>query len=339
MPAFLLAGSAAVLGLTCRAAFSSLRIPMKTPLTKLLTMAVATASSLLTLGLFTPAFGGPERIADNSKDKVQLVEQPEEPKWYVSIGVGTDIDTGATDFSNGFNASFLVPSGAFTNVIGAVTSGIIPGRFEGAELNIKSRSWDDAYSNFARIRAEVGRRVICKHFEVFGAFEYTHADAETVTGSSITAFFSSGNLEFPIVSKFGDYNAWGGELGARWFFLCDGPIRPYISIAGGATYVDCIGLHSWTNVFGVTETIFKGPFYSESIVGTGTGMIGLESQVTRRFSVGAEAGLRYQSTLCPNDREFESFSMSPTLQDLAKINDNAGDRLVIPVTFFAKLRF
>jgi hypothetical protein len=128
--------------------------------------------------------------------------------------------------------------------------------------------------------------------------------------------------------------------------LCDGPIRPYVSIAAGATYVDSISLHTWTNFMGQNIDVFDGPFYGESIVGTGTALFGLESRVTRRFSVGVDAGIRYQSTLCPNDREFDNLSnvkgvinSSSLAQDLSTLNNDAGDRLVIPVNFWAKLRF
>jgi hypothetical protein len=323
---------------------------MKTAtLTKSCLCAVATASSLLTLGLCTPANAGPERLSDNSKDKVQMVQEPEAPKWFISGAVGVDFDTGATNFSNGFHTLISVNEAAAAAVLSvfgdANTSGGF-GRLNSVEIDIKSHTWDDAYEPFFRVQGEIGRVFCNRHLEIYGLAKFTHADSETVTGSNVTLHFSNGDFEIPFTSRFSDYNAFGGELGARWLFCSpEHAIRPYVSVNGGAVYVDSIDLHTWTNVFGQSFDIFKDTFYDSSIVGTVSGILGVESRVTRRFSVGAEVGLRYETQLDGVDLFASSglsgtsgFSSSSDLNNLKKIND-AGDRLVIPVSFFAKLRF
>jgi hypothetical protein len=310
----------------------------------------AAATLLVTLGLFTSsaAFAGPEPLIDNSKEKLIQLPPQEEPKWYLSFGVGTEFNTDATDFNNGFDQTFSgVTIGAISNAVSASVPqlGNI-GRFESAEKMIRPYSWNDAYSNFATINFEVGRRVVSNQFEVFGRFQYSHADGETLTGSGVHLVFTDFNVDIPFVTRLDDYNAYGGEVGLRYFVPIrqDFPIRPYFSVSGGATFVDCIGAHTWANVFGQNALIYDGAFYNDSVVGTGTGSLGLEFRMTRRFAVATEVGFRYQSGLCGNDDEFnkisEQFNMGEEgfLDDLKKIND-AGDRFSIPLKFTAKYRF
>jgi hypothetical protein len=182
---------------------------------------------------------------------------------------------------------------------------------------------------------------------VDGLFKYTHADGETLTGSDVTLHFSdSSDFVIPLISRFSDYDAYGGELGAR-YFICspESRIRPYVSVNAGAVYVGCISLHTWTNVLGEPFDVIHDTFYDDSIVGTASAVFGLESRVTRSFSVGAEVGLRYETPLCGTDL-FSSDSLTSggsiiglgSLSGLNNLND-AGDRLVIPVSFFAKVRF
>jgi hypothetical protein len=316
-----------------------------TTLTKLGVLTPGVATFLAMFGLFTPAFAGPEPLMDNSKEKmIQMAPPQEEPKWYLSFGVGTDFDTDATDFSNGFDQT-VSPVAVATAVPTNISTNNFGGRFESARLRILPRSWNDAYSNFGNIHAEVGRRVGCSCFEVFGTFDYSHADSETLTGSGLELAFTNYTKDIPFVSHFDDYNAYGGQLGARWYPLrmrTQFPIQPYLSVAGGATYVDCIGLHSWATSFGHTFTVFDGPFYDSSVVGTVTGKLGLDSRITTRFSVGVEVGLTYQTSLSGNDKEFERFNTGllggNLAEDLKGIN-GSGDQLKIPLSFFAKYRF
>ncbi len=66
----------------------------------------------------------------------------------------------------------------------------------------------------------------------------------------------------------------------------------------------------------------------------------MEVLVTRCFSIGADAGLRYESKLAQDDGDLNRASFSgSTFPNLNKLNDNAGDRLFYPVTLYAKLRF
>ena len=306
-----------------------------TTLTKFCIIAVATASSLLTLGLFTPAFAGPERIYDNSKDKMITTPAPVcDPRWYISLG-------GSVDF----------PFGNFSDGVSADINGE-------ASLDVLSRDYDDVYSDWWNVQGEVGY-VLTNHIELFGNFRYTHADSKIVTGSALD--FGFFDLDF--VSKYGDYNSYGGELGLRYFFLDkEARIRPYVSISGGATYVDAIGLKVKSDVFGSDFTAYDGPFYDGTIVGTAAALVGIEFQVVPcKFSVGIDAGIRWNSGLDGNDSGFADFAssvggmastrstnvvggqgsafQSDLVSALSKINNSEDNHFSVPVTIYAKFRF
>jgi opacity protein-like surface antigen len=276
----------------------------KATLTKLC-IAVATAASLAT------TFAGPERM-DTSKE-VMAPPPVCDPRWYVSIGGGTDFPV--SEFSNGLHET-----------VG------------GTDLAIKSRDWSDVYNNVLNFKGEVGS-VLTDHLELFGNFQYTHADSELVRGSMAT--FAGRTREY--FSKWGDYDAFGGELGARWYFFPkDAKIRPYVSIAGGATMVESIKLHAdQSSPFfstGGPFTIYDGGFYDDTIVFTGTLMVGVEYNVTCHWSVGSGVGVRYQSELDENDRDFNAASLS-AVRALTALNHDNGDRFSIPTTVYAKFRF
>jgi hypothetical protein len=356
---------------------------MKTnTLTRFLVCACCTLAALLSAGFLTSSVSaGPERLNYGGKDKqVEMVQPEPDQRWYVSIGVGTDFDTDETDFSDGLSLFFpgavIDAFPQLNEIVGRVSQNL--GRapnapagiaFLGADLTIKQRSWDEAFSNFGRINAQFGRK-IGDHIELFGGFNYVHADGETVTGSNLTLHFDISGIgpidfEIPFDAHYSDYNSYGGELGFRYLFCSpDSAIRPYVSIAGGGTFVDSIQLHATTNVLGQMFDVYDDNFYNSSFVGTGSLMFGFQSRITRCFSVGIEAGIRYESQLDGADVFENIFGGGGGGTDIAgsttrslptpngpssfidelhhglnSLNNNEGDRLVIPLMFWAKFRF
>ena len=292
-----------------------------------------TVISLAAFGLIQTVVAGPERI-DNSKDKFVAPAPVCDPRWYISLGGSTDFPFG--DFSNGVSED-------------------INGE---ADLDVLSRDYDDVYSNWWDVKAEVGY-VLTNHIELFGNFQYTHAESKIVTGSVLD--FGFFDLEF--VSQYGDYNSYGGELGIRYFFMDkEARIRPYVSISGGATFVDSIGLRAETEFFGNNITAYDGPFYQDTVVGTATALFGVEFQVIPcKFSVGIDAGVRWQSELDGDDSGFQDFLAtantaiaarrgtnivsqgsgfsSDLTAALSKLNNGDDNHFSIPVTIYAKFRF
>jgi len=291
-----------------------------------------TVISLAAFGLIQTVVAGPERI-DNSKDKFVAAPAACDPRWYISLGGSVDFPFG--DFSNGVSE----------DINGEAT------------LDVLSRDYDDVYSDWWNIQGEVGY-VLTNHIELFGNFRYTHAESKIVTGSVLD--FGFFDLEF--VSQYGDYNSYGGELGIRYFFMDkEARIRPYVSLSAGATFVDSIGLRAESEFFGNNFTAYDGPFYDETVVGTVTGLVGVEFQVIPcKFSVGIDAGLRWNSGLDGNDSAFEDFAnnvggmastsntnvsvgngafQSQLAAALSRLNDSEDNHFSVPVTVYAKFRF
>ena len=219
-----------------------------TTLTKPVRGALLTAVALLFgQGILAPALAGPEALPDYSKGK-NVMEQAApvcDPRWYISIGGGIDVDLGGTNISHGFTEDFVVDT----------IFGPAPARAE-----VKSHDWSDVYDDAWRIQGEIGY-VLTRHIELFGLFKYAHADSTSrTTGSRIFVDTDGflGVLEFPLTTEFEDYTSWGGELGFR-YFLCskESHIRPYLALSGGATHVDSINIetradltrHRWTERF------------------------------------------------------------------------------------------
>ena len=281
---------------------------MKTSAIQHSTVSIATLAALLTAGLLTTSFAGPG--PDYSKDSKQTVTQTvaDNPRWYFSIGGGTDFDYGVTDFSNKLFADLGGPA-----------------------LDIRSHSMSDVYdTNFYRIQGELGY-VICPNLEIFGMFKYSAADSEPTRGSFLVLPPNGARAE--IFDKWGNRDEYGGELGLRYFFLPkEARIRPYISIGGGATFVDSIDIKA---SLGDGTVLFNGGIYDSSVVGTASVLVGVEVAVARHFFVGVDAGLRYESTLSDNDRDLVAAGFIP----VKPINDNASDRLYCPLTVYAKFRF
>jgi hypothetical protein len=276
---------------------------------------------LFAVAAFSPLLAGPEPIADSSKDK-NMVEQAVEPEcnWYFTIGGGVDLDYGGTDFTRERN---------------------LPGFLGLATLHTRARSWDDAFDLPYRVQAELGYS-LGHHVELFGRFTYSAADGQTTNGGFITAL-RVGTLD--LRDKFDDYQAYGGEVGLRYLFVSkESVVRPYLSISGGATRVDSIGVTvraaNTTGGFTAGDVIYDGKFYGNSTVATGSVLAGLEVRVAKCVSIGADAGLRFESKLAGDDSDLNRADPGGFgFTNLAKVNDNAGDRLFCPVTVYAKIRF
>ena len=294
-------------------------------LTKSAFCAVRVLTVFFGAGLIATAFAG---SPGDSKKEVQAV-QPAlcDPPWYISLGLGLDIDTGVNSFVNG--TTFSPFGGA--------------GRSLYTE-DLKGRSYNDVYDNsIYRIQAEVGY-VLTNHVELFGTFKYAGGYGKKQYGDrDIYANFTT----YSLVSYPGLYRSYGGELGLRYFFFSKEMsqpwrIRPYISVAGGATHVDHIGdvLYQSSNGFYSYAPFIKGRLYNDSWVGTGEFLVGAEVPLSCHWSVGLDAGIRYQSPLDPSsDITRYNYRGIPYQVSDQHYNHDAGDRLYVPVTGYIKFRF
>lgn len=305
---------------------------MKTAtLTKSCIFAVATASSLLTLGLFTPAYAGPERLYDSSKDKTVMAPPPVcDPRWYISIGGGADFDSGRTDLNKAVFGKSIAP---FTNAF------------------IQKHNWNDVYNDAWRIQGEIGY-VLTDHLEVFGLFKYAHAEATQRTRGSDVVFDIrpiGPRFDFPISSEWDDYTSYGGELGLRCFFFSKhARFRPYFQVSGGGTHVDSIGIRTFVDESAIggpsDREVYDGGFFNDTWVWSAASAVGIEVALTCHWSIGAEGGVRYESVLDDNDTDLDRASFNPGIGTISfrfanGANNDSGDRLTFPVTGYLKFRF
>jgi hypothetical protein len=306
-----------------------------TALTNRLVWAASVCITLFGAGFLNSVSAGSEPV-DNSKEKmIQPMAPVCDPRWYVSFGLGIDFDTQVTSFVNG---TTFEPFAGETNV----------------QEHYKERSWNDAYDNsIYRVQGELGY-VLTPHIELFGLFKYEGGYGKHLIDRDVESGFQYPVFEYP-----GLYRSWGGELGLRYYFFAKDndirpfrTIRPYVSISGGASYVDHIGdvaQYGYSYSSFPESPAFKGTLYNGTVVGTGALMIGAEVPLSCHWSLGLEAGLRYQSELDGTDvidRTFTFYDRQGThRQGTYNIGgspgnyNDAGDRLSVPVTGYIKFRF
>jgi hypothetical protein len=176
-------------------------------------------------------------------------------------------------------------------------------------------------------------------------------------GGDIDLEHFQGTRAFPIVNYFGDYRSWGGELGFRYFLFSKDTmqpwhLRPYVTLSGGATYVESIYVAPRYVADGYDTYVpaFEGNLYGDSIVGTVAGMLGFEVPITCHWSIGVEAGVRYESELESTDvirRTITDYDPDRATAESFhyRVGDNAGhynsdgSRLYCPVNGYLKFRF
>jgi hypothetical protein len=290
--------------------------------------------------LSTSAFAGPAAMTDMSKGKEIPVTQEEtcDPRWYFSLGGGAEFNIGSSHIVNGFEEDFT----AFGNIQGR----IFPAP---AHLAIDSRDWGDSHDAAWRGQAEIGY-ALTQHLEVFGRFNYSHADsAGLIDIGEVSVDLAPTVATFPLSAEFDDYSAWGSEVGFRFFFMPrQAWFRPYVALSGGATHVDNIDatiLADTTGVGGPSDfLVYRGAYFDESWTATGAAMLGLEVKLACHWDIGVEGGARYQSRLNQDNSDFHQQRffdgvVRSSLIPFRPVNDNAGDRWTVPVTGYVKFRF
>lgn len=292
-------------------------------------------AAFLAIGFCGSVLAGPEQMPVSSKDKEVQMEQAAavcDPRWYFSIGGGIDVDLGSRDLNQALEPNY------FNNTL--------------TTAYINEHDWDDVYDNAWRIQGEFGY-ALTQHLEVFALFKYAHADADDRTrGSHADFLIVPPPTVFPISSEFDDYNSWGGELGFRFFFLPrEARWRPYIALSGGATHTDSIGIATHVDFSadgGPSDFVaYGGGFFDESWVGTGAAVLGMEYALNCHWTLGVNAGVRYESSLDDDDSDFTSDAIrfpgsgGVTFDGdfLRPSNNDAGDRFYCPVTGYVKFRF
>jgi hypothetical protein len=337
---------------------------MRATLTKYFTFLFAITVALCTGGIVATSYAdGPEGVS--SKEKNPIVEVPTcNPHWYVSVSGGADINVGG-DLNNSHTA-ILNPVGSPLNPFigpGASTFPVV------TEF-VAHHNWDDVYDTGYRAEAEAGW-MATEHFDLFVLFKYEHATADDRThGTNLAVNFGppfdgGPTLVFPITSKFTDYNSYGFEVGGRWFLMGrNSRFKPFIQVSGGPTHTDRIDIATFTDFSSVLGpafadvNTFHGGFFQPSLVGTVSAQLGVEYDLACRWAIGVQGGFRYESPLEDDDHDFNRhnprfffptvfpsppFGPPPGLpvsyRPLSGINNNTGDRWLVPISGYIKYRW
>jgi hypothetical protein len=134
-----------------------------------------------------------------------------------------------------------------------------------------------------------------------------------------------------------DYETYGAEAGLRQYFQpTNVPLiksfRPYVEGKLGAVYADDIALRNVREVGQVANPVDLA-FYDGGWVPTAAALIGVETPVSRRFTMGIEAGVRFvgkqKSDNSDIENGFEQFGGA----------NNGGNRYSIPLTIRGRYRF
>ncbi|MGB3456589.1 MAG: hypothetical protein WBG08_10045 [Litorimonas sp.] len=223
----------------------------------------------------------------------------------VEGGIGLSVNTGSTIFE-GTNAAGL-----------------------GAGDSLRDVDFSEAY--------EVGRRAEAglsyaldpvTKITAMGFIEDSNSAGEvnfgTIGGQSLTGTLS-------------DYEARGVELGVRRYFAPSPvpvvrSVRPYVEARVGATRVDDITLND-AELGGVAV---PGAFalYDGGWIPSAAGLIGFETPVAERTTLGIETGLRYVGRPDRDNTNLATIAGG----DLEGVND-AGARLSVPVMLRGRFRF
>ena len=194
--------------------------------------------------------------------------------------------------------------------------------------DFNSVSFGDAYDT--GFRGELGGSyALAPNTKVTLLGHYEHADGDgaqdwgTIGGETLT-----GELT--------DYKAYGAELGLRQYFkpvngIIFNSVRPYVEGRAGVSRVSDIGVRN-TQLGGAAFSANEIPLYDDSWVGTGAGLIGVETPIARYTTIGLETGVRYQGGLESDNSVLAAGST------LGGLNNNRG-RFSIPVTLRGRYRF
>ena len=223
------------------------------------------------------------------------------------------------NIEGGFGPSF--------NIGGSAITGDETNAGTGADIN--NISFREAYR--PAYRGELGASYALspnRKITTTGFYEQAESDGVLNLGT-VNGEFVTGELS--------DYRAFGGEVGLRQYFAprrggrIIGNVRPYVEGRLGATRLRSVDLEGAT-IGGTAIGTDDIPFYRGSWVGSGAGLVGVETPIARRATLALESGVRY--TQSPRT----STSVLGAGNVLGGIN-NGGGRVSIPLMLRGRYRF
>lgn len=248
------------------------------------------------------------------------------PTLVFLVGAGAEINTGATDF------------------LCREDFGTLSDEFRGRRELDFSSVYDVAFAT----RAELGY-YITPCFALFAGFTYNHSDASEVTFDDDVTITDPVHVRMAI----GEYTAYAGRGGFKlytpesWTDWTGLPFRSYVTYSAGGKYVEGIGVG--LHFIEPQETIdysYNYDLYKDSWVFTTDMQLGIEYKLGCCTSIGFEAGVGYDSKLgrrhereVTTNTDGNETNLVVTTDDDRDRDEDGADRLYIPLTLFAKVRF
>lgn len=195
-----------------------------------------------------------------------------------------------------------------------------------AELRIGTRSHDRIYDNAMGYGLEFGYG-FSDRAEMFGQLRYTRADKGNVQVGG--AFVPALATELPVFGTFSEYKSLSVEVGYRYFFMDPEGARPFIAGRLGATQVDDI--NATFVIPDAAISIVNAPFTKKNWAGSAAVDVGVLIPVGERFSLTAQAGVRYTGNLDGDDSAIGGLG-------LGSINDT-GSRISVPMSVGMRFDF
>ena len=200
--------------------------------------------------------------------------------------------------------------------------------------NVNNVSMSEAYDT--GYRAELGgsyavnpnRKITVQGF-------YTQANGTEVDWATQGANTLRGTMT--------DYEAYGVEAGVRQYFQPTSmplvkSVRPYVEGKLGAAHLND------SSLVGITATGVADPrnptslaMYEGGWVPTAAGLVGVETPLFNRFTVGVETGVRFIGTPQSDNTDFNA--VAPNFNRRYAGANNGGSRLSVPVTIRGRYRF
>jgi len=158
------------------------------------------------------------------------------------------------------------------------------GTINGQRSEINSNTWGERYDPALLFRVGGGYN-LDQNSQVFGSLHWEQSEADT----AVVGLAGGQDLS----AKFGDYQAWGLEVGYRYYFNADLPVKPFVAAGLGFQHVQNIPVTLSAGSYNSGEI----PFYDDSWVSgwrIGTGFL---KDLTPRFGIVATIDLRYTGVL------------------------------------------
>ena len=233
-------------------------------------------------------------------------------RWNMEAGIGPEFVVGGT----------------------AITGSKANDGFVAPVTNLSDVSMSDAFDT--GYRAELGGSyALSPNRKLTGQVFYSEAQGNDVQWGTQAASALRGTMS--------DYKSYGVEAGIRQYFQPGRmplvkSVRPYVEGKLGAAHVDAMRME---NIREVPGTLYATPtslaFYEDSWVPTASGVIGIETPVFNRFTMGVETGIRYVGK--PKTDNSDVVLPVPGFNGRYAGANNGGDRFTVPVTIRGRYRF